>query len=341
MRRIVSLGFIDFMEYIYKSYHYFSDEDTYKYIYRITYGFDTLYEHNHNKISLVEICLSDIEDFTKKFHTDNTIFRDDIIRIKEILNRGINPKYNYHPSILDIDEKDTFDINAVLTEYRNHFSDNEERVTLLIKDIYEKYKDFKLDAIASRSLVKEKSIEQFINSETGLLDPWIDSPLEKLDDLYELYRSTVEPYLRLTLKLENKNSTNILSGIETLRSVLTTKETISLYKLLSDESYIKDTTETDFLYWFGCSDSAERKQILWTVKNKRTNYPSKVSLIDFLLILGYQEHEIRSKINDAFQIEKGKRFIAQDYVRFRDWNKIKSEYHDELTNIVNKIKGNN
>lgn len=123
--------------------------------------------------------------------------------------------------------------------------------------------------------------------------------------------------------------------------VLDVDEAKELRNYLIERGYISNQTkEDDFLYQFGCLDRINETQpIIWTKKNSRTKAASKKSLLDLLVLIGYDEKQIRKNINSVFSIDTGKKFAAQDYSSYKDWKKdVISEYHTELEEIVNKIR---
>ncbi len=121
---------------------------------------------------------------------------------------------------------------------------------------------------------------------------------------------------------------------------LSTEEAKALREELIAKGYISSyTDENEFLSCFGCNKNALNNNIIWIKKNSRTKTPSKKSLLDLLVLLGYKEKEIKSIINNTFSIDGGNKFKLQDYNPYKDWSKdIKSEYHEDLNIIVNKIR---
>jgi len=113
-----------------------------------------------------------------------------------------------------------------------------------------------------------------------------------------------------------------------------------IFEQLQEKGLIcKDSKLCDWLYICkGGEPKASSGKIKWTAKNKRTGEPSKKSLLDLLVTLGFQEKSIRANINECFEVEGvAKKYTAQDYQRYRDWSEdIRSEYHDQITEIVNK-----
>jgi len=113
-----------------------------------------------------------------------------------------------------------------------------------------------------------------------------------------------------------------------------------IFEQLQEEGLIgKDSKLCDWLYICkGGGPKASKGKIKWTAKNTRTKGPSKKSLLDLLVTMGFQEKSIRANINECFEVEKAaKKYTAQDYQRYRDWSKdIESEYHGQITEIVNK-----
>lgn len=122
---------------------------------------------------------------------------------------------------------------------------------------------------------------------------------------------------------------------------LDTDEAKELRDSLIEKGYISNQTKEDvFLYQFGClGDTDTIQPIIWTKKNSRAKIANKKSLLDLLVLIGYDEKQIRQNVNSVFSIDKGKKFTPQDYSNYKNWEKdIISEYHTELEEIVNKIR---
>ena len=126
-----------------------------------------------------------------------------------------------------------------------------------------------------------------------------------------------------------------------LPKILDTNEAMILRTYLIEKGYISNQTdENSFLYWFGCLNTySNPNPIKWIKKNSRTRLPSKKSLLDLLILVGYNENQIKQNINNAFIIDGGKKFKAQDYTKYQNWSSdVISEYHIEIENIINKSK---
>lgn len=135
---------------------------------------------------------------------------------------------------------------------------------------------------------------------------------------------------------KNDKATKI---VQTFHFNKTEEELMRIFHELVKDGFIKSDYDINkWLYVCGCDVDVSFSPIIWIAKNKRTNQPSKKSLLDFLLLMGANEKEIRLCINDCFKVDGGRTFIAQDYTNYKDWNTdIKSEYHSELEKIVNNI----
>jgi hypothetical protein len=173
----------------------------------------------------------------------------------------------------------------------------------------------------------------------------------EITPLYEKMREKVFPFrdylFRRTLSLlyskigkVTKIGIYVSAEKKHFKKIFDTDNLKLLMGLLKDSGYISpETKEGSFLYWFGTGETPnDLKPIIWMKKNSKTRTPSKVSLLDLLSLIGYKENEVRNNINAAFQIEGGKKFTPQDYTQHKDFSKIESEYHNDITSILEKIK---
>lgn len=102
--------------------------------------------------------------------------------------------------------------------------------------------------------------------------------------------------------------------------------------LIDDKSQL-----SDWLYICkGTEGEASRNKIKWTAKNTRTRMPSKKSLLDLLVTMGFKEKDIKANINECFNVDGAtKKYTSQDYNNYKDWSKdIQSEYHEQLKGII-------
>jgi hypothetical protein len=191
------------------------------------------------------------------------------------------------------------------------------------------------------------SCDGFINAYPNInirLDLDIHNPIACILSLYagcrEWERIIIDYYYRNINK--EKHQKNVDKAKKQLRfdKRLCEDETKEIYSLLIERNFIKDNIrEESFLYWFGYDTKfQEIDPITWIKKNKNTGMPSKISLLDLLVLMGYKEEEIRKNINTAFIVDGGKKFGSANYTDYKDWSKIKSEYHAELEEIINKSK---
>lgn len=168
-----------------------------------------------------------------------------------------------------------------------------------------------------------------------------------LSEIEECERERETLYITIKEKLNGEYSkyySNVLfqeQQIIGLPKILDTNEAMILRTYLIEKGYISNQTdENSFLYWFGCLNThSNPNPIKWIKKNSRTRLPSKKSLLDLLILVGYNENQIKQNINNAFIIDGGKKFKAQDYTKYQNWSSdVISEYHIEIENIINKSK---
>ncbi len=168
-----------------------------------------------------------------------------------------------------------------------------------------------------------------------------------LSEIKECERERETLYITIKEKLNGEYSkyySNVLfqeQQIIGLPKILDTNEAMILRTYLIEKGYISNQTdENSFLYWFGCLNThSNPNPIKWIKKNSRTRLPSKKSLLDLLILVGYNENQIKQNINNAFIIDGGKKFKAQDYTKYQNWSSdVISEYHIEIENIINKSK---
>ena len=153
---------------------------------------------------------------------------------------------------------------------------------------------------------------------------------EKLNGEYSKYYSNMKRYLVI-----------VWVGVDYSDEPETVRIITSASNSEDAKGYISNQTdENSFLYWFGCLNThSNPNPIKWIKKNSRTRLPSKKSLLDLLILVGYNENQIKQNINNAFIIDGGKKFKAQDYTKYQNWSSdVISEYHIEIENIINKSK---
>lgn len=107
----------------------------------------------------------------------------------------------------------------------------------------------------------------------------------------------------------------------------------TIFNALVEKSFVSGSL-SDWLFVFTGNGTLNSK-ICWTAKNSLTRKPSKISLLDFLVSMGFSENDIRANINDCFQVAEAKTFSSKDYSKKKDWKRdTKSEYHDFFLGIV-------
>lgn len=165
-----------------------------------------------------------------------------------------------------------------------------------------------------------------------------------VEEILRRYHSDVEPILKYLnvpkdIKLNQKpNNKGNMNQVKTFHFNKPKEELVRIFQELVKGGFIKsDCDINDWLCVCGRDVDVPFTPLVWMAKNKKSKQPSKKSLIDFLLLVGASEKEIRSCINCCFKIDGGKAFRPQD-LNYRNWNTdIKSEYHSELEKIVRNI----
>jgi len=122
---------------------------------------------------------------------------------------------------------------------------------------------------------------------------------------------------------------------------LTDERLTRIFQGLKQGGFIaSDSVLSDWLCIFkGGTRKADSARIKWICKNKKTRQPSKKSLLDLLVTMGFKEKDIRANINDCFEVQNAARYTSKDYTNYRNWNKdVCSEYHKQLSGIVKNSK---
>jgi hypothetical protein len=110
------------------------------------------------------------------------------------------------------------------------------------------------------------------------------------------------------------------------------------FYLLHKEGFI-NCEENSFLFRLGYDvENITLDKIKWTSKNKKSNNPNKLSLLDYLNIIGISEKDIKDKVNQIFEIPNGVPFAPNNYKYINGTLNTISEYHDQLVEIVNISK---
>jgi hypothetical protein len=177
---------------------------------------------------------------------------------------------------------------------------------------------------------------------------------DKNDDSLPLdrYLATNEMYKYLLSKgsMEPDMTTDKRSSHFTRQ--FTADEANKLFSGLINGGFLhRDTIFSHFLYAFGGTiPDCEKpfKPLKWIKTNSTTKgiTPNKKSLLDFLVLLGIPETEIKNRplINGIFEIPNGTEFRANNYTNITDASgnlkQFESEYHAQLVEIVRKSKEN-
>ncbi len=116
-------------------------------------------------------------------------------------------------------------------------------------------------------------------------------------------------------------------------SKMSTKDLTTIFNKLAKSSFLSGSL-SDWLFAL-TGDGVLNSKISWTAQNSRTKMPSKISLLDFLVVMGFTEHDIRENINDCFSVANGNSFSSKDYSKKKDWKRdMISEYHNFFVDIV-------
>lgn len=216
-------------------------------------------------------------------------------------------------------------VRAVLHDMDfNYFMIREDIET----DIYNKYQEEEREIPTYTTEIRGNNME-FPN-----FDKMINEAYPCWDFLYHESVGLLKSKLT-TLNYRQQKRTKT---IHTFNFNKTKEEMARIFQELVKDDFINsDCDINDWLCVCGCDVDVPFTPLVWMAKNKRSRQPSKKSLLDFLLLMGAGEKEIRSCINGCFKIDGGKAFRPQD-LNYRNWNTdIKSEYHSELEKIVKNI----
>jgi hypothetical protein len=135
--------------------------------------------------------------------------------------------------------------------------------------------------------------------------------------------------------------------------VFSETEQKKLYEGLTNDGFLpKGTIYSHFCHVFGGTAIPDNekpfKPLQWIQTNRKTKgiNPNIRALFDMLVLFGIPENEIKDKalINAVFEIPNGTKIKSKHYTDITD-NKgnlkpFKSEYHNELAEIVSKSKEN-
>lgn len=161
-----------------------------------------------------------------------------------------------------------------------------------------------------------------------------NSEIDKKYSEYEMAMEFVKPGSTRFIKSEEKDVQKAH-----FNCTCTEEELAFIFNGLVNGGFIApDSILNDWLYIFkGSSEITNSDKIKWTAKNTRTKCPSKRSLIDFLVLMGVHETEIKAKINECFSVEGAKKYSPQNYNGLRNWGKdCKSEYHNKLKQLTKR-----
>lgn len=191
--------------------------------------------------------------------------------------------------------------------------------------------------IDNKKALKKKLTEKLASIEQQIADT--DSELSGLEQEYdELYGVIVPLMKKVAQAAQAQQAMNKNDRFSQLPNY-TRAGILYLAEKLREHGYIEYDSIDDVLYIFG-HGSQGSPFVKWTAKNDRTREPSKISLLDLLVLMGYSENEIRAKINGTFQVynkEKVSPYRSANYPNAYDWPP-NSEYHTTLQHIVEEAK---
>lgn len=158
-----------------------------------------------------------------------------------------------------------------------------------------------------------------------------------------------------TTNREEQNKNNKVIQKHLTPTNLTEKELQNLFNRLKSGGFLLQTTLfSHFCYVFGGTSIPEHETpfipLQWTAINKKTKgkrieNPDKVSVLDFLDILGYSDDVIKNRLllNTLFIFSNGNSLSPQNYTDITTKKGILKrplgkEYHDELIDIVNNSR---
>jgi hypothetical protein len=168
-----------------------------------------------------------------------------------------------------------------------------------------------------------------------------------IKDAYSIFRKMADP------EQSNGNNQPEQPQPPHFTRYFTSDEQKMIFEGLKKAGFLpKDTNYNHFKFVFGGTAIPDNEKpfepLKWIKTNSKTKgiNPNKISLLDFLNLLGIPENEIKDKplINSVFEIPNGEKFKANNYTDIIDRNNgnlitpIISEYHNELVEIVNQSK---
>lgn len=162
--------------------------------------------------------------------------------------------------------------------------------------------------------------------------------------LIQQYVKGYENYIEEIIKHEPPDTfKNKFTGLHDLKNYrFTLEEDIEVirrqYKLLSDEGFV-DCEEDSFLFRMGYDvEEVKLDKIKWIKKNSKNAQANKISLLDYLILVGIREVEIKQKINTIFITPNGGPFKPNNYSYKDGQLDSNNQYHNDLVKIVNKSK---
>lgn len=163
-------------------------------------------------------------------------------------------------------------------------------------------------------------------------------------ELIQQYIKSYEEYIKVKIKKDlPEKSRKLFTGFKDLDKYrFHVDEVIDRMKIqyfhLREEGFIS-CEENTFLFRMGYNVEVRSiDKIKWIKKNKKSNLPNKMALLDYLTLIGINESEIKNNINTVFEIPNGGTFKSNNYSYVNGHLTTKSEYHDSLDKIVRKSK---
>lgn len=191
--------------------------------------------------------------------------------------------------------------------------------------------------IDNKKALKKKLTEKRTSIEQQIADT--DSELSGLEQEYDELYGVIAPLIKKVAQAAQAQQAMNKNDRFSQLPNYTQAGIVYLAEKLREHGYIEYDSIDNVLYIFGHGNQGS-PFVKWTAKNERTREPSKISLLDLLVLMGYSKNEIRAKINGTFQVynkEKVSPYRSANYPNAYDWPP-NSEYHTTLQHIVEEAK---
>lgn len=233
-----------------------------------------------------------------------------------ISNLGKKATYELYASYLSKVKQEHMD----KVKYNPAFNPNTE-----LSNFYEYY--FSLEEIL---MLKSNKIYSFIEQESvDLIQRYIKG--------YETY---ISKYINKDLPENTRNKFSNFKNLINYRFDLEIdiESMRKQYSLLRTEGFI-ECEEDSFLFRMGYDvEEVKLDKIKWIKKNSKSAQANKKSLLDYLILVGIREVEIKQKINTIFITPNGGPFKPNNYSYKDGQLDSNSQYHNDLVKIVTKSK---